>query len=198
MCKQIKDLHSLVYVTLLFMYLCITYVTHKDAILDVKVQVPCNGLLRSNFSEKEEATWIKIGEDYNFIQLGDWVYLALLYDLWSTIHRKQIDFYLIYLWPFWLQQRKRKKLKCYWKIIFNGILLIPANTRFFSFLFLLARYGVISLCILSDVNRVMVKQRDSWILQEKWKTQLLWTWGLWVCPFSPTGALRNAACSLFH
>ena len=56
MCKQIKDLHSLVYVTLLFMYLCITYVTHKDAILDVKVQVPCNGLLRSNFSEKEEAT----------------------------------------------------------------------------------------------------------------------------------------------
>jgi len=185
MCKQIKDLHSLVYVTLLFMYLCITYVTHKDVILDVKVQVPCNGLLRSNFSEKEEATWIKIGEDYNFIQLGDWVYLALLYDLWSTIHRKQIDFYLIYLWPFWLQQRKRKKLKCYWKIIFKGILLIPANTRFSAFLFFLGGYGVISLCILSDVNRAMVKQRDFWILQEKWKTQLLWTWGLWVCPFSP-------------
>ena len=77
------------------MNLYITYVTHKDAILDVKVQVPCNGLLRSNFSEKEEETWIKFGEDYNFIQLGDWVYLALLYDLWSTIHWKQIDFYLI-------------------------------------------------------------------------------------------------------
>ena len=84
MCKQIKDLHSLVYVTLLFMYLCITYVTHKDAILDVKVQVPCNGLLRSNFSEKEEETWIKFGENYNFIQLGDWVSLALL--LWLVIY----------------------------------------------------------------------------------------------------------------
>ena len=66
------------------MNLYITYVTHKDAILDVKVQVPCNGLLRSNFSEKEEATWIKIGEDYNFIQLGDWVSLALL--LWLVIY----------------------------------------------------------------------------------------------------------------
>ena len=137
MCKQIKDLHSLVYVTLLFMYLCITYVTHKDAILDVKVQVPCNGLLRSNFSEKEEATWIKIGEDYNFIQLGDWVYLALLYDLWSTIHRKQIDFYLIYLWPFWLQQRKRKKLKCFWKLFPTVFLSPPANTRFFVSCFVL-------------------------------------------------------------
>ena len=167
-------------------------------ILVVKVQVPCNGLLRSNFSEKEEETWIKFGENYNFIQLGDWVSLALL--LWLVIYNSLEANWLLldYLWPFWLQQRKRKKFKCYWKIIFNGILLIPANTRFFSFLFFLACYGVISLCILSDVNRVMVKQRDSWILQEKWKTQLLWTWGLWVCPFSPTGALRNAACSLFH
>ena len=154
-------------------------------ILVVKVQVPCNGLLRSNFSEKEEETWINFGEDYNFIQLGDWVSLALL--LWLVIYNSLEANWLLldYLWPFWLQQRKRKKLKCYWKIIFNGILLIPANTRFFSFLFFLARYGVISLCILSDVNCVMVKQRDSWILQEKWKTQLLWTWGLWVCPFSP-------------
>ena len=91
MCKQIKDLHSLVYVTLLFMYLCITYVTHKDAILDVKVQVPCNGLLRSNFSEKEEATWIKTGEDYNFIQLEDWVSLALFLWLvaWSGRQARQ-------------------------------------------------------------------------------------------------------------
>jgi len=154
-------------------------------ILVVKVQVPCNGLLRSNFSEKEEETWIKFGEDYNFIQLGDWVSLALL--LWLVIYNSLEANWLLldYLWPFWLQQRKRKKLKCYWKIIFNGILLIPANTRFSDFLFFLAGYGAISLCILSDVNRALVKQRDFWILQEKWKTQLLWTLGLWVCPFSP-------------
>jgi len=154
-------------------------------ILVVKVQVPCNGLLRSNFSEKEEETWIKFGEDYNFIQLGDWVSLALL--LWLVIYNSLEANWLLldYLWPFLLQQRKRKKLKCYWKIIFNGILLIPANTRFSDFLFFLAGYGTISLCILSDVNRALVKQRDFWILQEKWKTQLLWTLGLWVCPFSP-------------